>query len=76
VLEAGDCNDGDSGVFPGADERCNGIDEDCDGSVDEDPVDLTTWHLDGDGDCYGDPDTTEQSCEARGGYVAEPVHGA
>ena len=71
VLDAGDCNDGDSGVFPGADERCNGVDEDCDGSVDEDPVDPTTWHLDGDGDGFGDPDTSEQACEAPGGYVAD-----
>lgn len=35
--EAGDdCNDGDAAVFPGNEESCNGVDDDCDGQVDED----------------------------------------
>ena len=36
--EETDCNDGDASVFPGAIERCNGLDDDCDGvaELDED----------------------------------------
>lgn len=34
-----DCDDLDPSVFPGAPERCDGVDEDCDGDVDEDAVD-------------------------------------
>jgi hypothetical protein len=38
-----DCDDTDPSVYPGATERCNGIDDNCNGAVDE-PLDL-----DGDG---------------------------
>ncbi|MEZ4237569.1 MAG: putative metal-binding motif-containing protein [Myxococcota bacterium] len=50
---AGDCDDGAATVFPGADERCNQIDDDCDGDVDEDAVDAQPLFADGDGDGYG-----------------------
>ena len=40
----GDCDDGDDAVYPGADEACNGIDDDCDSVVPTDEADL-----DGDG---------------------------
>ena len=48
-----DCNDGDHYVFPGADELCDGLDNDCDGLVPADEVDD-----DGDGIviCEGDCD--------------------
>jgi hypothetical protein len=34
VAQAGDCNDGNAGVNPAATEVCNGIDDDCDGNID------------------------------------------
>jgi hypothetical protein len=65
VVFGDDCDDDDASVYPGADERCGGGDEDCDGRVDdEDPglLGAPTWYTDGDGDGYGTPDLTEQSC--------------
>ena len=46
---SGDCDDLDAQVFPGAMEVANGIDENCDGTVDE----TTVWY-DDDGDGYAD----------------------
>ncbi len=62
-----DCDDGDSGVFPGAGETCDGVDQDCDGTVDEDASDATHWYTDSDGDGYGDPASTTLSCSDPGG---------
>ena len=36
---AGDCDDSNSGVHPAAEEVCDGVDNDCDGTVDERDVD-------------------------------------
>ena len=36
---AGDCEDSDSAIYPGATEECDGLDDDCDGTVPADEVD-------------------------------------
>ena len=67
-----DCDDTDASEFPGADEVCDGDDDDCDGAVDEDSaVDATTWYADTDGDLFGDPAVSDVECTAPAGYVAD-----
>ena len=66
----GDCNDEDNKVYPGADETCNGIDDDCDDDIDEGlPTD--PYYQDADGDSFGNPDAKVDSCEKPDGYVED-----
>ncbi len=66
-----DCDDSNAAVHPGATEICNGIDDNCDGVVDTDATDATTWYDDADADGYGDPGTGVASCTAPPGTVAD-----
>ena len=63
-----DCDDDDAAVFPGATEACNGVDDDCDGEIDQGVL-LDFW-ADSDGDGWGDPAQPVQACEAPSAYVA------
>ena len=63
-----ECNDEDPAVHPDATEVCNGLDDDCDGTIDVGAADAQTWYGDADGDGYTDPDTTVTSCDAPDGY--------
>jgi hypothetical protein len=67
LLGGGDCNDGNSAINPGATEVCNGIDDDCDGSIDEGVQ--TTYYADTDNDGFGDPQNTTMACLLPTGYV-------
>ena len=67
-----DCDDTSADVSPTGTERCDGIDNDCSGTTDEDSADdAPTWYADGDRDGYGDIFTTTRACTAPGGYVAD-----
>jgi hypothetical protein len=66
-----DCDDGDAAVHPGAAETCDEVDQDCDGTVDNDADDATTWFADGDGDGWGGEASVE-SCVQPAGYVENP----
>ena len=66
-----DCDDSDGGVNPDADEVCNGIDDDCDGNIDDGSIDAMTWYADTDGDGYGDAALSTESCDQPSGYVAD-----
>ena len=69
VADSTDCDDLVAATNPGATEVCNGIDDDCDGAIDDDPSDPLTWYSDSDGDGYG-TDVTTTSCEQPEGYSA------
>ena len=72
VLDNTDCRPTDASAFPGADETCDGHDDDCDNEVDEDDsIDVLTWYADSDKDGYGDPDDSDIDCYQPSGYVAD-----
>ncbi|HNT00070.1 MAG TPA: MopE-related protein [Polyangiaceae bacterium] len=64
-----DCDDSNPDVHPGATEVCNGIDDNCDGNIDEGV--LTTYYRDADNDGFGsnDPSARMQACSQPDGYV-------
>jgi hypothetical protein len=67
VANAGDCNDTNGAINPGATEICNGVDDNCDGTVDEG---CATYYRDADGDTYGDPGDSITATSQPAGYVA------
>lgn len=64
-----DCNSSDPGVYTGATEVCDGVDNDCSGSVDEGVS--TTYFEDADGDGFGDPTSSMEDCTVPSGYTAD-----
>ncbi|MCP3168481.1 MopE-related protein [Myxococcus qinghaiensis] len=66
----GDCHDGNPHISPGATEVCDALDNDCDGATDE-GLATQTWYRDADGDGFGTPYITHQSCGQPSGYVGD-----
>jgi hypothetical protein len=62
VLNDDDCDDGNSSINPDGSEVCNGEDDDCNATIDDDAADATTCHTDADGDGYGTPDVSYEGC--------------
>ena len=64
-----DCDDSSDLIKPGSDELCNGVDDDCDGLIDEDAIDQHNFYADVDGDGFGDINDSVFACQAIGGWV-------
>ena len=62
VEETDDCDDEDPSAYPGAIESCDGVDNDCDGEIDNDPV-YETFYIDFDGDGFGSEEV--ESCDGQ-----------
>ena len=72
VADATDCDDTDGDVNPGALEACNGIDDNCDGAIDEDgATDVLTWYADTDGDGFGDAASSVVDCDQPADHVSD-----
>ena len=68
VASADDCDDTAAARFPGNPELCDGLDNNCNDTVDEGAT--TTYYRDADGDGYGNPAVSTQACSVPPGYVA------
>ncbi|TNE46183.1 MAG: hypothetical protein EP343_24830, partial [Deltaproteobacteria bacterium] len=53
ATRAGDCNDNNKDIKPGASEVCDGVDNNCDGDIDN-GLTKFSWYIDSDSDKYGD----------------------
>ena len=69
VEDATDCLDSDYSVNPDGVEICNGIDDDCNGAID-DSLESTFWYEDNDGDGRGNPLKVSYTCYPPSGYVS------
>lgn len=63
-----DCNEADAGIYPGAAELCDGLDQDCDQVADDGA--LISYYYDQDQDGYGADGSVLQACTAPLGYAA------
>ncbi|MFT5681813.1 MAG: hypothetical protein ACI8RZ_002731, partial [Myxococcota bacterium] len=72
VADATDCDDTSAVAYPGGIEVCDGLDNDCNGTIDDDnATDASAWYYDGDGDGYGDNFDVLYSCDEPAGYAPE-----
>jgi len=66
-----DCDDFNPDAKPGGVEVCDGVDNNCNGQIDEDITALNTYYADKDNDNYGDPSDTQTvpGCIPPAGYL-------
>lgn len=71
VAQSIDCDDDNDAVHPDADELCDTLDNDCDGTADNDAVDAQTLYADADGDGFGDASDSMQACTVDAGWTLD-----
>ena len=64
-----DCEDLDAQINKAANEVCDGLDNDCDGTIDVDAVDSDTYYQDTDDDTYGNSSSSLEACRQFPGTV-------
>ncbi|MBM4319036.1 MAG: hypothetical protein FJ125_03535, partial [Deltaproteobacteria bacterium] len=69
VSSSTDCNDAVNTTHPAASEFCDGVDNNCNGAIDEGVT--RTYYLDADGDGHGNAQATTQACSVPAGYVRD-----
>jgi|GEM_PF-4040211 len=67
VADHTDCDDTSASIFPGASEICNGVDDSCDGQVDEGV--LIPFFRDTDGDQFGTSTDVLPACSVPAGFA-------
>jgi photosystem II stability/assembly factor-like uncharacterized protein len=65
-----DCNDAVAATHPNATELCNGVDDDCDGTVDDGIANPLVWYQDADDDGLGNELVSLGACTQPAGYVS------
>ena len=66
-----DCDDDNDLINPDAPELCDMIDNNCNGTTDEN-LNFVTYYFDGDMDGYGDTNNSLDDCTPPAGYSLEP----
>ena len=73
VSDNTDCNDdpsaGGASQSPGQAETCDGVDNDCNGTVDDNAGNGSTYYLDADNDGYGAAAYSVSACSQPSGYI-------
>ena len=75
VADNTDCDDNEVRAYPGNPELCDGVDNDCNGPIDDDPSDTISVYTDADGDGFGDDDTEILACEVDTGQSEQSGDG-
>lgn len=65
-----DCDDTDPDINPLAADICNGIDDNCNGAIDEDAP-FVAWFADADADSFGNPLADSLACAQPSGFVPD-----